>query len=148
MKNFTWLSVRHFTTFISVQEKTKAFFLLKTFYFSQFHGIMSGSSGMPTQAYQPFLYWTQEGPVRLSSLRRYVGNGAQSLSAFVSFKLSGMCSVSFNSVCTFLPFLLSSSSFSFFFFFGLVSKSQAKYGLLYSSLPFFCNIPATKQRLS
>ena len=115
MKNFTWLSVRHFTTFISLQEKTKAF------YFSQFHGIMSGSSGMPTQAYQPFLYWTQEGPVRLSSLRRYVGNGAQSLSAFVSFKLSGMSSVSFNSVCTFLPFLLSSSSFSFFFFFFWIS---------------------------
>lgn len=148
MKNFTWLSVRHFTTFISVQEKAKAFFLLKTSYFSQFHGIMSGSSGMPTQASQPLLYWTQAGPVRLSSLRCYVGNGAQSLSAFVSFKLSG-CPVSPSTV--YIHFYLSfyqAHLFLFFSFSGLVSKSQAKYGLLYSSLPFFCNIPATKQRLS
>ena len=85
---------------------------------------MSESSGMPTQAYQPFLYQTQEGLVRLSSLfRLYVGDGAQYLSAFVSFKLSGMSSVSFNTIYTFIPFLLSSS----FFFSGLVSKSQAKY---------------------
>lgn len=85
---------------------------------------MSETSGMLSQAYQPFLYWTQEGPIRLnSSFRLYMGNGAQSLYAFESLKLSGMSTVSFYNVYTFLPFLLSNS----FFFLVLVSKFKAKY---------------------
>lgn len=97
--------------------------LLKTFFFSQYHGIMSESSGIPTQSYQPFLYQTQEGLVRLSSsFRLYVGNGAQYLSAFVSFKLSGMSSMPFNTVYTFLPFFLSSSFFFFWISFKIPSR--------------------------
>lgn len=88
--------------------------LLKTFFFSQYHGIMSERSGMPTQTCQPFPYQTQEGLVTLSSSSRlYVGTGARYRSAFVSFKLSGMPSASFNTVYTFRLFLLPSS---FFFF--------------------------------
>ena len=117
--------------------------LLKMFFFSLYRGIMSESSGMPTQAYQPFLYQTQEGLVRLSSLfRLYVGDGAQYLSYLLNYLICPVC------LSTLYIHLYLSFYQAHFFFSGLVSKSQAKYWLLCSSLPFFCNIPATKQKLS
>lgn len=141
MRNLIWLSIWHFSTFVQLQKNAKAFYSSRS---STFLSTVSEwvETGILTQAYRPFLYWTQEGPLRLNSFSwPCVGNGAQFLSAFQSLNYLGCPLYLFYNIYTLL-------SFYQFFFLVWVSKFKSQIWLLYISLPFFHNIPTIKERVS
>lgn len=88
-KKLDTLVSKALTPFCSPPEQGEGIYLiLQKFHFSQKLVEMSGSSGMLTQAYKPFLCRTQKGPVRLNSFsRHYVRKGTLFLSALKSLNL-------------------------------------------------------------